>query len=914
MDNADFYAPEISYLIAMRENRLRGERTVAIVRIVLALSAAAVFVICKVSSGTFYRTALQLLFLAVMSLALLYSFGVIYLLKVRGYRRFLSFVSSSIDISAISFMVIVTLTYAGNPSAALAAFTLVYAVYFPVILLSLRRHDPQNGLFTGLLACLEYLIVVLAFRYSPVYLLRYGSGTAAWLQDVAPSELFKSLLLLLAGVFSFTLSRNLIRRLRSASRTEGALRVEEAYLTQFFESTPEAIVLSDSQTRILRINNAFTKLFGYTKEEALGRSIDELVVPKNLKAEGVGLSQTAQGGADFLTETVRRRKDNSLVDVSILGAPIFYREQQVAIFGIYRDVTERKKKERLYEAINRIALAMQGALTHRQVIDAVALEFEHLGYRWSILLLEKGRDVLRVEHLSFETELIKAVERLWGLEARDVRVPIDCAEEVSAVIEKGETRFVEDSTELVRAMVPEGIKNLAGRLVRTLGVTRTIGAPLMEEGRVIGLFGVHSKALTPQDVPAITAFANQLSAAWQKISLIGKLEKNIGELQQTQAQLIQAQKMEAVGRLAGGIAHDFNNLLTVIRGYSELLLSEYDLVSSVRETVEEIRKAGEQASQLTGHLLAFSRKQMFRPRIVNINDTIRGMEKILQRLIGEDVELETSLEPDLASIRIDPHRIQQVIMNLAVNARDAMPEGGRLRLETANTCLGPDFVSWHPEVEAGSYALLAITDTGSGIAEDILPQIFEPFFTTKDRGRGTGLGLSTVYGIVKQSLGYIYAENVPHGGARFTLYFPTSEGEALSVSEADEAPQDLAGTEKILLVEDQETVRHLTESILQRSGYRVVCASDAEKALNLTPEVLKEIHVLITDVVMPGMNGRALARKLKGDFPDLKVLFLSGYAAEVTGAELDGDQLGELLQKPFSRIDLLRRLRRLIDG
>jgi len=372
--------------------------------------------------------------------------------------------------------------------------------------------------------------------------------------------------------------------------------------------------------------------------------------------------------------------------------------------------------------------------------------------------------------------------------------------------------------------------------------------------------------------------------------------------------------MEAVGRLAGGIAHDFNNLLTVIGGYSELLLNEYDLDSSVRETVHEIRKAGEQASQLTGHLLAFSRKQMFRPRIVNINDTVRGMEKILQRLIGEDVELETNLEANLAPIRIDPHQIEQVIMNLAVNARDAMPEGGRLLLETANTYLGPDFVSKHPEVDVGAYVLLAMTDTGSGIEEQILPQIFEPFFTTKERGRGTGLGLSTVYGIVKQSLGYIYAENAPDRGARFTLYFPPRRGEVLSRPAAQDSRPELAGTEKILLVEDEETVRRLTESILRRSGYQVFSASNAEQALNLPSTELEEIRVLITDVVMPGMNGRALAGKLQESFPGLKVLFLSGYATDINGTELSGDQLGELLQKPFSRVDLLRKLRQLIDG
>ena len=673
-------------------------------------------------------------------------------------------------------------------------------------------------------------------------------------------------------------------------------------------------MLSDNQARILRINNAFTRLFGYTEKEALGRSIDELVVPRHLEAEGGGLSQTAQEGAEFLIETVRRRKNRGLVDVSILGAPIYFQGRQVAIFGIYRDVTVRKRKERLFQALNRAAVAMQGALTHKQIIDAVGSQLEQLGYSWNVLLLDGDGKALRVEYLSFASRLVRTVDRLIGMSSREVRIPINREEDLSAVIGKGETRFIEDSTALVRAMLPESVKALAARIVKVLGVTKIIGAPLMQEDRIAGVLGVHSPSLSVEDVPTITAFANQLSSAWQKVSLIDRLEKNIGELRQTQAQLIQSQKMEAVGRLAGGIAHDFNNLLTVIRGYGELLLNEYDLEPSVRETVEEISKAGEQASELTGHLLAFSRKQVTRPRIVDINDTVRGMEKILQRVIGEDNELETNLEADLDPKRIDPHQIEQVIMNLAVNARDAMPEGGRLRLETANTTLGPDFTSEHPEVDPGSYVLLAMTDTGSGIDKDTLPQIFEPFFTTKERGRGTGLGLSTVYGIVKQSLGYIYADDAPERGARFTLYFPSSGGEVLYDFAAQAPDSTLEGTEKIVLVEDEETVRRLTESILRRSGYRVVSAANAEQALHLSATELEDARVLITDVVMPGMNGRALAGKLKEAFPQLRVLFLSGYSADVTGAELSGDHPGELLQKPYSRIALLSKLRQLIDG
>jgi signal transduction histidine kinase len=615
-----------------------------------------------------------------------------------------------------------------------------------------------------------------------------------------------------------------------------------------------------------------------------------------------------------LIESVRQKKDRSLVDVSILGAPIYFQGEQVAIFGIYRDVTERKRKERLFRALNQAAVAMQGALTHQQIIDAVATELGALGYSWNVLLLEKGGEVLKVEYLSFESNLVRTVERLLGMPSKEVRIPIDCDEDLSAIVRKGVTRFIADSTELVRAMVPDPMKGLAARIVKILGVTYIIGAPLMQEGGTIGVLGVHSQALSEEDIPTITAFANQLSAAWQKISLIGKLEKNIAELQQTHAQLIQAQKMEAVGRLAGGIAHDFNNLLTVILGYSELLLNEFDDEPSVRETVREIRKAGEQASQLTEHLLAFSRKQMVKPKVMNLNSIVRSMEKLLQRLIGEDVALQIKLEEELQPIRIDPNQVEQVIMNLAVNARDAMPQGGSLCIETTNIYLGQPFVSQHPEVTAGPYVLLAMTDTGQGIDENVIPQIFEPFFTTKERGRGTGLGLSTVYGIVKQSLGYVYAENVADGGARFTLVFPPSQGELSLERPKTESEGNLEGSEKILLVEDEETVRRLTQTILEREGYGVVAAANGKDALDLDQKELEDVSVLVTDVVMPGMNGRVLAQKLQERFPELKVLFLSGYSEEVTGIESEGDQAGEFLQKPFSRIDLLQKLRRMLTG
>lgn len=312
MVDTDFSAPDHNYRIGLRENRLRGERIVAVVRIILALCALAGFIVRKLMSNTFYGTVLEYLYLGALGLAVLYSLSVLCYLKHHGYSRFVPFVSTTVDVTAISFTILIILAYAIGPSRALIYFTMAYSVYHLAILLSVRRYDSQNGLFAGALAAVQYLIIVLSFRYAQVFPVNYAFGTSSLFQNIVPSELFKSLLLFLTGVLAFSLSRNLTRRLLTATRTEGALRVEEAYLTQFFESTPEAIVLSDNQTRILRINNAFSQLFGYSEEETLGRSIDELVAPKHLRSEGVGLTQTAQGGAEFLIETERRLTESIL--------------------------------------------------------------------------------------------------------------------------------------------------------------------------------------------------------------------------------------------------------------------------------------------------------------------------------------------------------------------------------------------------------------------------------------------------------------------------------------------------------------------------------------------------------------------------------------------------------------------------
>jgi PAS domain S-box-containing protein len=384
---------------------------------------------------------------------------------------------------------------------------------------------------------------------------------------------------------------------------------------------------------------------------------------------------------------------------------------------------------------------------------------------------------------------------------------------------------------------------------------------------------------------------------------------------QLEEQYRQAQKMEAVGRLSGGIAHDFNNLLVVITGYSELLLERHlSADSPLRKSVEEIKKAGDRAAGLTQQLLAFSRKQVLQPEVLNLNDVVVNIEKMLRRLISEDIDLVTAPGAELGRVKADPGQIEQVILNLAINARDAMPMGGRLTLATANLNLDAAYAREHVDASPGRYVLLAVTDTGIGMDAEVRSHIFEPFFTTKEPGKGTGLGLATVYGIVKQSGGHIQVFSQPGQGTTFEVYLPRID-EAVSVVESSVVGSEPAiGVETVLLVEDEEAVRTLARQVLELGGYTVLEASHGKEALQLSEQGQAPIHLLLTDVIMPGgMNGPELAEQLKPLYPDLKVLFMSGYTNDaISRYEMVGGGL-HFLQKPFIPRILLQKVHEILD-
>ena len=634
-------------------------------------------------------------------------------------------------------------------------------------------------------------------------------------------------------------------------RSEEALRVSEAKHRLLFENSPLPMWVFDEDTlAFLAVNEAACQGYGYTREEFLSMTIEEIrpgedveKLRKQIANEEPGI----QSGGVWR----HRRKDGSLLEVEIVSHSLVFSDHRAQMV-LAIDVTQRRLTERRIQE----RTTYLNALVENSPVALLALDPAH------------------------RTQIANpAFVRLFGYSPEELlgRNPDELISPENAELKTE----VGDSTQ--QCLTGHSIRATTTRRRKdgTLIDVELYGVPLLESGRLIGVYALY---------------------------------QDLTEQKQLSEQLRQAQKMEAVGRLAGGIAHDFNNLLTVILGTSEMLLERAAPPHPMREELKEIQAAGERAACLTRQLLAFSRSQVLRPEVLNLNALLRNSEQMLRRLIGEDIEMKTNLDTGLWSVRADPGQIEQVIMNLAVNARDAMPKGGELTFETKNVRVGAALAHLHHDMAPGDYAEITVEDTGTGMDEKTRSRLFEPFFTTKPVGKGTGLGLSTTYGVVKQSGGYIWAESEVGRGTAFRIYLPRIEGEPEKVVETRVTQPVRLRSESILLVEDEPEVRALIERVLLSQGYRVCTASRPSEAIRIASGADARFDLLVTDVIMPGMDGRELARRLLSDHPSLPVVYLSGYSADAIGRHGVLGPGTAFLEKPFRPDALVEKVREALDG
>ncbi|MES1178100.1 MAG: ATP-binding protein [Myxococcales bacterium] len=525
-------------------------------------------------------------------------------------------------------------------------------------------------------------------------------------------------------------------------------------------------------------------------------------------------------------------------------------------------------------------------------------------------------------HLPFE-EVVADPEVIARLHAH-IAGPRQLSEHAAGrhVLETGEALLMPS---LDYAQLRQGASPAVVEAYESIGIHSLLLIALRVRGESVGLlalvrFRASSPPFNQSDLELAQALADHAALAISNARLLRSAMQQLAEreraeaaLRKSEEQLRQSQKMEAIGRLSGSVAHDFNNLLSVILSYSDLVLSDLKPIDPLRADIESIRRAGEKAADLTRQLLAFSRQQVLTPRTLDLTDVLRESEKMLRRLLSEDIEIVTHYARSLLHVKVDPGQIDQVLLNLVVNARDAMPEGGKLTIETKNVVLDDSYTTEHFGVAAGPHVMLAVSDTGIGMDQQVQARIFEPFFTTKDIGKGTGLGLSTVFGIVKQSGGHIWVYSEPGGGTTFKVYLPVSDEVEPAPPLETIAPTTVQGTETILLVEDQDEVRRVAQAILRRYGYHVIEARNAGEALLSCERHPRTIHLLLTDVVMPQLSGRELAERLVTIRPAMRVLYMSGYTENVIVHHGILDSGIAYLQKPIVPDLLVRRVREVLD-
>ncbi|MFN2511700.1 MAG: PAS domain S-box protein [Pyrinomonadaceae bacterium] len=696
--------------------------------------------------------------------------------------------------------------------------------------------------------------------------------------------------------------QGIARDITERRQAEEALRESEARKRAILESSMDCIISMDHEGQVVDWNPAAEKTFGYSQKDAIGRNMAELIIPERFRehhyrglarylATGRGsmigqrleLSAERSDGTEFPIELTITRTESK-------GEPIFT--------GYLRDITERKKAELRLSAQYAVTRALAESNTISEgaskILQAVC---ESLGWEYgSLWIVDRSANALRcsdiwqatgAEAVEFESASRQSVFNIGvGLPGR--------------VWRDSEPVWIPDLAE--DANFPRG------PMAALAGLHSGCAFPITFRSEMLGVMEFFSHSVRESDPDLLAMMVTIGSQIGQFI----ERKRVEAALSESEEQLRQSQKLEAIGQLAGGVAHDFNNLLTVIGGYSSMLLGKLPPESPHRPSIEEIKRAGERAGALTRQLLAFSRKQILQPRVLDLNVVVTDLEKMVRRLIGEDIDLLTITSPVLGKVKADPGQIEQVLLNLIVNARDAMPKGGKLTIETRNVELSKEYALRHAAV-AGAYIMLSVSDTGCGMEAAVKPRIFEPFFTTKDTGKGTGLGLATVYGIVKQSGGNIGVYSEAGLGSTFKVWLPRVDTMVETVDEA--IPKSVPkGTETVLLVEDEDQVRAIVKEILELQGYHVVAAANGEEALTISQDLKLDINLMITDVVMPQMSGRELAERVVAVRPGLPVLFISGYTDDAIVRHGLLDEKLNFLQKPFDSATVARKVREMLDS
>jgi two-component system, cell cycle sensor histidine kinase and response regulator CckA len=621
------------------------------------------------------------------------------------------------------------------------------------------------------------------------------------------------------------------------------------YLEQIFLTAPDGMTIVDRHDRAICVNESFQKMFGYKNEDVLGLSIDAMIVPPELAPESRLLAETVGRGQTLTIETQRKRQDGSCIEVSILIAPLIVEGKSVGSYAVYRDISERKPA------------------------DPNAFSAEE---RYRSLVQSSAYGIYRCSREGKFLDVNPALVAMLGYESAEEVLRLDPRRDVFVNGEE-QTRLIEEFQRTGR------VDGVEVRWKRKNGSAITV--------RVSGRAAIEADGAA---------------------SVMEAMAEDVTERRALEEQFRQAQKMEAVGRLAGGVAHDFNNLLTVISGYAEVILEGLDSAHPLQTKARAIQQASDRATALTRQLLAFSRKQLLELKVVEVNAIVEDMERLLRPLIGENLELVTNLAADAGHTRADSGQLEQVLMNLVVNSRDAMPNGGRIVIQTEKITLDDSYGGNQTLIRPGSYVMLSVADNGLGMDKETQSHIFEPFFTTKEKYKGTGLGLSTVYGIVKQSGGYLMVQSEPGCGTTFIIYLPRVEEAAENLKAAPIVRTLAGGSETVLLVEDEESVRQLVRETLQAKGYRVLEAENGDAGLAVAAGHEGPIDLVISDVVMPGTGGRELVQRLAESRPEIKVLYLSGYTEDAIMSEGPAENGRAFLQKPFTLQNLSRTVREVL--